>query len=103
MLLDSKLETGHWTENHTWVRDLDANLHWHDLRHVFATRLYLNPAFRGGVVRIQSCSGMPTFKTTMPYLNVGDEDAADAMLAANAAAGLAKKPKKGKARLRLVS
>ena len=103
VLLDSKLEAGHWTENHTWVRDRDANLHWHDLRHVFATRLYLNPAFRGGVVRIQKLLGHADIETTMRYLNVGDEDAADAMLAANAAAGLAKKPKKGKARLRLVS
>ena len=103
VLLDSKLETGHWTENHTWVRDLDANLHWHDLRHVFATRLYLNPQFRGGVVRIQKLLGHADIETTMRYLNVGDEDAADAMLAANTAAGLAKRPKKGKARLRLVS
>lgn len=102
VLLSSKLETGHWTENHTWVRDRDADLHWHDLRHVFATRLLLR-GIKGGIARISKLLGHADIQTTMLYLNVGDDDAADAMLEVNAAAGLAKKPKKGKARLRLVS
>ena len=102
VLLASGLERGHWTENKTWVRDQDADLHWHDLRHVFATRLLLR-GIKGGVARISKLLGHSDINMTMRYLGVEDDDAADAMLEVNAAAGLAKKPKKGKARLRLVS
>jgi integrase len=102
VLLTAGLEDGKWTDNHTWVRTRDANLHWHDLRHIFATRLLLQK-IPGGVVRIQKLLGHADIQTTMNYLNIGDEGAADAMLEANIRAGLAKRKSKPRRGLRLVS
>lgn len=85
VLLLSGLEAGHWSaEKQTanggtyrgWIKDQDANLHWHDLRHEGATRLLL-----GGmsITAIQELLGHGDVATTRKYLNVTFQESAEQM------------------------
>jgi integrase len=83
-LLHAKIDKGEW-DGHTWKRTADGDLHWHDLRHEYATRLHN----RGMSTRkLQELLGHHSIEVTERYLNIANKDIRSEQAAIQASMGL---------------